>query len=370
MQLINDNHLEVLKNLLNGSKKKLRIASPFIKMEMAQYIIYQVSSSVDLQLITTLKPDSIINKITDVDALSLLISNHKNINIVINNKLHAKIYIADSSSALITSANLTSKGFNTNSELGSLLSEREKIKEAIEYFNLLYNESIDYVEASKKTKIDLPHKNVNVKFHQNEINKLSNTKYNPKSKKKNRSRQGDILYLDKMGVKIGDKFEDEKGEILEIVSYAKYIKPSKDVPSQPLCKLTLSSALTTSFGEQYDSYHPWVQQEVEKGEKIKTGVLGGGYTREGSREDTWIELRDFEYVGSKLEKDGLNFIVKQGDNEKIISSSEIDKYFKPYIVLSYISKHDSKKIVCELFELMLNKKKKIYHLNSVEKDDI
>ena len=202
------------------------------------------------------------------------------------------------------------------------------------------------------------------------VQRLLKHRTNPKSKKKNRSRQGDILYLDKMGVKIGDKFEDEKGEILEIVSYTKYIKPSKDVPFQPLSKLTLSSALTTSFGEQYDSYHPWVQQEVEKGEKIKTGVLGGGYTREGSREDTWIELRDFEYVGSKLEKDGLNFIVKQGDNEKIISSSEIDKYFKPYIVLSYISKHDSKKIVCELFELMLNKKKKIYHLNPVEKDDI
>ena len=63
-----------------------------------------------------------------------------------NSGLHAKVYIAGRSAALVTSANLSGGGLTNNVECGVVLQDREAVAALVEHFNLEWRRAAPVAE--------------------------------------------------------------------------------------------------------------------------------------------------------------------------------------------------------------------------------
>jgi phosphatidylserine/phosphatidylglycerophosphate/cardiolipin synthase-like enzyme len=86
-----------------------------------------VLSSLRVDLITDLRPDSILTGALDVEALLAFANSVPHSTITYLPNLHAKVYIADQHTAIITSANLTDGGLIKNFEYGVVVNDPQTI---------------------------------------------------------------------------------------------------------------------------------------------------------------------------------------------------------------------------------------------------
>ncbi len=112
--------------LVQLARDELLVASPFIGSEPLESIVEilgenQSLESIHVDIVTNLAMDSLLGGSLDVAALLSLAQSIPNSTVTYLPGLHAKIYIADSKAAVITSANLTSSGLGRNHEYGVLL---------------------------------------------------------------------------------------------------------------------------------------------------------------------------------------------------------------------------------------------------------
>jgi HKD family nuclease len=131
-------------DFLKGIKSDLLVATPFIKVDEAKWLLdnlsIRFSSGLNLQILTDLRSESVLSKSLDIGALLYLITYHKKTIIVNLPRLHAKVYIGDDKRAIITSANLTSPGLDSNFEYGIGISDDvvvQNIKTDIENYSKL-----------------------------------------------------------------------------------------------------------------------------------------------------------------------------------------------------------------------------------------
>ncbi len=133
------------KEFLKEVNSDLIVATPFMKVDEAKWLVdnlWTVSSSVNLQILTNLKSESVLSKSLDIEALLYLINYNDRASVINLPRLHAKVYIADDKKAIITSANLTSQGLDSNFEYGIGLSDSvvvQRIKSDIEDYSKLGN---------------------------------------------------------------------------------------------------------------------------------------------------------------------------------------------------------------------------------------
>lgn len=106
-------------NLISESKKEIILCAPFIKKDIAKEILNTKCEDTKLVVITSANISNFIQSSSDIEAIKMLLSNK--IKVKNYQNLHAKIYLFDSSKAIITSANLTCGGFYTNYEYGVLI---------------------------------------------------------------------------------------------------------------------------------------------------------------------------------------------------------------------------------------------------------
>jgi len=112
-----------LSEVLHRAQNDLLLASPFIKVAEARWVCEElakrdVHSSIHLQILTDVRSENVLNGSLDIQAL-VTFSELLNNTIVVNlPRIHAKVYVADTSFALVTSANLTPSGMGTNLEYG------------------------------------------------------------------------------------------------------------------------------------------------------------------------------------------------------------------------------------------------------------
>ena len=112
-----------LAGLVASVEESLLIAAPYIKHDAAQWLLDQLKSpqrreSIQATVMTDVSPDSALNRSLDISALLLFTDHLRRVSIFDIRRLHAKVYIADEKQAIITSANLTAPGFNSNYEYG------------------------------------------------------------------------------------------------------------------------------------------------------------------------------------------------------------------------------------------------------------
>ncbi len=108
---------------LDHARSELIIATPFIKRSEAEYVCDRLLSEESgkeliVRVITDLRAGSVLSGSLDMDALKIFQNLMRNLEMITLPHFHAKVYIFDTSLAVVGSANLTYSGLNSNYEYG------------------------------------------------------------------------------------------------------------------------------------------------------------------------------------------------------------------------------------------------------------
>lgn len=111
-----------LHDLVAFVQRDLLITCPFIKAAEAEWLCETVarrrSAHLRLRVLTDVRSDSVLSGSLDIDALTIFTQAFTDARIVNLPRLHAKVYVADEDVAVVSSANLTSAGLDSNYEYG------------------------------------------------------------------------------------------------------------------------------------------------------------------------------------------------------------------------------------------------------------
>ncbi len=130
-----------LLNLINNCHSNLVIASPYIKKSAVDWLIEAKPPSLaDVSVLTNISMETVLSKSLDTSALRLLLDEFQTASIVSLPYLHAKVFVADKTMALVTSANFTNGGLWKNYEYGVVIEGEEAVKTILDdisaYMNL------------------------------------------------------------------------------------------------------------------------------------------------------------------------------------------------------------------------------------------
>ncbi|MCI2430506.1 phospholipase D-like domain-containing protein [Candidatus Acetothermia bacterium] len=125
------NWKEHLASLLSTAEAELLISSPYISHEGTDFVAESLSPNIraqgQLTILTDLSPINICQGATDPRALESLTAAVPSFRVCHLPRLHAKVYVADSKHAIITSGNLTAGGLTLNYEYGVKISEASTV---------------------------------------------------------------------------------------------------------------------------------------------------------------------------------------------------------------------------------------------------
>jgi len=131
--------------LLSEVEKNLLLVSPFVKLSKAQGIVAElewrgVHQDIHVEVLTDLRPESALNGSTDLEAFVEMGRRLPSFGLTHLPSLHAKVYVADRKTAIVTSGNLTDPGLSGNLEYGVIFTDEptvEKIRTDFEKYALL-----------------------------------------------------------------------------------------------------------------------------------------------------------------------------------------------------------------------------------------
>jgi hypothetical protein len=120
-----------LARLIRSASEELVISSPYVSRTGTQFVADNVCGAFKsrgrLTFLTNLSPVNICQGATDPNALQTMFSLGPQIALSHLPRLHAKVYVADRSHAIITSGNLTHGGLSANFEYGVEISRKETV---------------------------------------------------------------------------------------------------------------------------------------------------------------------------------------------------------------------------------------------------
>jgi len=121
-------------HLLSDVSEDLLLAAPFIKGSVTREITSEltrrgVRSDIRVTLLSNLRPECALNGSLDLAALTELGRSIPQFDLIHLPSLHAKVYIADSRMAIVTSGNLTDGGMRGNLEYGAVFLEESAVME-------------------------------------------------------------------------------------------------------------------------------------------------------------------------------------------------------------------------------------------------
>ena len=112
-----------LGGLAGAARRSLLIAAPYIKEDAAEWVCGRLGPGVDVITLADIKRDSLASASLDIAALLRLGAASPASRVIALPSLHAKVYVADETAAIVTSANLTRSGIDRNLEYGVLLDD-------------------------------------------------------------------------------------------------------------------------------------------------------------------------------------------------------------------------------------------------------
>jgi len=129
VQLVTSPWRGVFLELVDSAEDELLLASPFIGAQPLRQVAKTIerkgsAGQLRVDVVTNLAVDSLLSGSLDVAALFHLATSLPRCTITYVPGLHAKVYVADDVTALITSGNLTDAGLTGNHEYGVLLRDR------------------------------------------------------------------------------------------------------------------------------------------------------------------------------------------------------------------------------------------------------
>ena len=163
-ELIREDWATELATLFQDASEHILISSPFVNHKGVEFLVDHLSSSVQnegsVQVLANLPPQNVVQGATDPESLQQL--NEVVSDIVLHHLpgLHAKVYVADTAEAIVTSGNLTAGGLEKNYEYGVSTCDEQAIsvirEDLEEYAGLgvqVTREELDgYVEAAQEVR--------------------------------------------------------------------------------------------------------------------------------------------------------------------------------------------------------------------------
>jgi hypothetical protein len=133
-----------LNELFRNVENELVVSSPYISDTGAKFIIEHVpdkfKSNGVVKFVTDLSPKNIYQGSTDPKSFRQLFKSIRSIEVFHLPRLHAKVYISDTTRAIITSGNLTAGGIYNNFEYGVFIGEQKTVSnikiDLLSYANL------------------------------------------------------------------------------------------------------------------------------------------------------------------------------------------------------------------------------------------
>lgn len=128
------------------AKQKIRIICPYIKLRNIRLVLAAVAPApgrqIYIEILTRMNVRDCRSHVHDISALWLLLNNPTpqtcTIDVRIDNRVHAKLYIFDDTEVIVTSSNLTFAGFNRNLEVGLSTSLSKTVRTSISHFESLF----------------------------------------------------------------------------------------------------------------------------------------------------------------------------------------------------------------------------------------
>lgn len=124
---------------VESARTELLVCSPYIKAAEAQWVSERLDERVRLRVLTDVAVGSVQDRALDLRALATF-ARVPGSDVIALPRLHAKVFIADATSAIVTSANLTSPGLDTNYEYGVEVRDAslvQSIRKSLETYALL-----------------------------------------------------------------------------------------------------------------------------------------------------------------------------------------------------------------------------------------
>lgn len=136
-EVIKSPWINKFKELVMTTRDSFTFTSPFIKLSAINLIMKNKKHDFAIKGLTSFRLRNFERGASDLDAIKYLLQNNKaKLKNIAN--IHSKIYIFDSSTAVISSANLTPSGLKGNVELGILLKQKTLVKELNNYIETLF----------------------------------------------------------------------------------------------------------------------------------------------------------------------------------------------------------------------------------------
>ncbi len=113
---------DALENLVASARRELMLVSPYVRRAAVGRITAACSrsgqSNLRVSMLTDLTIPTVLDGSLEPRALLDLVESFADCSVSVVPRLHAKVYIADDSVAIVTSANLTEAGLSANHECG------------------------------------------------------------------------------------------------------------------------------------------------------------------------------------------------------------------------------------------------------------
>lgn len=156
--------------LVENTKKSIKIISPFIKEDIIKEILLKKQNQTKIEIITSYKFSNFCLTQSDISVIKLV--NEVGGKVKVNPYLNANIYLFDDKKAAISSGNLTENSLSTNYEYGILLEDKIAVSEVVSDYNDLSKH--ENTRVLKKNEIELLEKMILQIFKANNYKK---TKY-------------------------------------------------------------------------------------------------------------------------------------------------------------------------------------------------
>lgn len=132
VEIINKPINEMFYNLVSDSKTTIRLCAPYVKEDIVNNIYEHKRENVKIDFISNFSIPNFYKRSSDIEAFKKIVEYKDEVyNCQI---LHAKIYVFDDRYSIITSANLTSSGFEKNLEYGVFTNDVNVVNRTVEDF--------------------------------------------------------------------------------------------------------------------------------------------------------------------------------------------------------------------------------------------
>lgn len=117
-----------LASIASAATRSVLVVAPFIKEEEAAWFCERLRPGIEVVTLANINAEAISTSALDLAALRCLAEASSAARLVALSNLHAKVFVADETAAIVTSGNLTRSALDRNLEYGVLMHEPELVR--------------------------------------------------------------------------------------------------------------------------------------------------------------------------------------------------------------------------------------------------